>query len=89
MTIFSVFKSFGVVGKYRVFVAASPYPLKVLSGVDRLGMFNDDGVTDAIILSEEGSAQTKIAAMIEAGITVARSPAGIGEAVARAVGLPL
>jgi succinyl-CoA synthetase alpha subunit len=40
------------------------------------------GHAGAIISGGEGSAETKIAALREAGITVAESPAGIGEAVA-------
>lgn len=45
------------------------------------------GHAGAIISGGEGSAETKIAALREAGITVAESPAGIGEAVGRVLEL--
>ena len=45
------------------------------------------GHAGAIISGGEGSAETKIAALKDAGITVAESPATIGEAVASALGL--
>jgi succinyl-CoA synthetase alpha subunit len=44
------------------------------------------GHAGAIISGGEGSAETKIAALKEAGITVAESPATIGEAVAGVLG---
>ena len=45
------------------------------------------GHAGAIISGGEGSAETKIAALNEAGITVADSPATIGEGVARVLGV--
>ena len=45
------------------------------------------GHAGAIISGGEGSAETKIAALTEAGITVADSPATIGEGVARVLGV--
>jgi succinyl-CoA synthetase alpha subunit len=44
------------------------------------------GHAGAIISGGEGSAETKIAALREAGITVAESPATIGETMAKALG---
>ena len=44
------------------------------------------GHAGAIISGGEGTAQSKIAALREAGITVSASPAGIGEGVARVLG---
>ena len=45
------------------------------------------GHAGAIISGGEGSAESKIAALREAGITVAESPATIGEAMAQALGV--
>jgi succinyl-CoA synthetase alpha subunit len=45
------------------------------------------GHAGAIISGGEGSAETKIAALRDAGITVAESPATIGEAMAGALGI--
>jgi succinyl-CoA synthetase alpha subunit len=45
------------------------------------------GHAGAIISGGEGSAETKIAALRGAGITVAESPATIGEAIASALGV--
>ena len=45
------------------------------------------GHAGAIISGGEGSAETKIAALREAGITVAESPATIGESVAKVMGV--
>ena len=45
------------------------------------------GHAGAIISGGEGSAETKIAALRDAGITVAQSPAEIGEAMATALGV--
>jgi succinyl-CoA synthetase alpha subunit len=45
------------------------------------------GHAGAIISGGEGSAETKIEAMKKAGITVAESPATIGEAMAKALGV--
>ena len=45
------------------------------------------GHAGAIISGGEGSAETKIAALRAAGITVAESPATIGEAMAKALGV--
>jgi succinyl-CoA synthetase alpha subunit len=45
------------------------------------------GHAGAIISGGEGSAETKIAALKEAGITVAESPAVIGESIARVLGV--
>jgi len=45
------------------------------------------GHAGAIISGGEGSAETKIAALREAGITVAESPATIGESIAKVMGV--
>ena len=45
------------------------------------------GHAGAIISGGEGSAETKIAALKDAGITVAESPAVIGESIARVLGV--
>src|SRR5688572_2427702 len=45
------------------------------------------GHAGAIISGGEGSAETKIAALREAGITVTESPATIGEAIAKVLGV--
>jgi succinyl-CoA synthetase alpha subunit len=45
------------------------------------------GHAGAIISGGEGSAETKIAALKGAGISVAESPATIGETMAKALGL--
>ncbi len=45
------------------------------------------GYAGAIISGGEGSADSKIAALKSAGITVAESPATIGEMLARVLGI--
>jgi succinyl-CoA synthetase alpha subunit len=45
------------------------------------------GHAGAIISGGEGSADSKIAALRSAGITVADSPATIGESIARVMGI--
>jgi succinyl-CoA synthetase alpha subunit len=45
------------------------------------------GHAGAIISGGEGSAETKIAALKNAGITVAESPATIGESLAKVLGV--
>jgi succinyl-CoA synthetase alpha subunit len=46
------------------------------------------GHAGAIISGGEGSAEGKIAALRGAGITVAESPATIGESIAKVLGVP-
>jgi succinyl-CoA synthetase alpha subunit len=45
------------------------------------------GHAGAIISGGEGSAETKIAALRDAGIAVAESPAAIGQTVAQVLGV--
>ena len=45
------------------------------------------GHAGAIISGGEGSAESKIAALRSAGITVADSPATIGQSIAQALGI--
>src|SRR5918999_1041894 len=62
-------------------------PMKGLNFIELLKMFNDDPATDAIIMGGDDTADAKIATFRECGVAVSDSPATIGEATARALGV--